>query len=121
TDLTQTLTVGRTRPCMIIGTIAYMSPEQASGKAVDTRSDIFSFGTLLYEALEGQRPFGGPTDLQVLQSIMHAEPPPLNADLPLALRAIIEKALEKDPAERYQTMRDMVVDLRRAARVKVAE
>lgn len=116
TDLTRTLTEGHTRPGVIIGTIPYMSPEQASGKPVDARSDIFSFGVLLYEMLGGRRPFTGKTDLQVLQAVLHAPAEPLGEDVPLTLRSAVAKALEKNPAERYQTMRDLVVDLRRAAR-----
>ena len=112
-DLSRTLTIGRTGPGVIIGTIPYMSPEQASGRQVDARSDIFSFGVLLYEMLGGRRPFTGNTDLQVLQAILHSPAEPLGEDVPLLLRSAVEKALEKDPAERYQSMRDLVVDLRR--------
>jgi serine/threonine protein kinase/Tol biopolymer transport system component len=121
TDLTRTLTEGRTRPGVIIGTIPYMSPEQAAGKPVDARSDIFSFGVLLYEMLGGRRPFTGNTDLQVLQAILHAPAEPLGEDVPPSLRSALEKALEKEPAERYQSMRDLVVDLRRAMRQTVVE
>ncbi len=120
-DLTRTLTEGRTRPGMIIGTIPYMSPEQASGKPVDARGDIFSFGVLLYEMLGGRRPFTGNTDLQVLQAIQHSPAAPLGDDVPRLLRSAVEKALEKDPDERYQSMRDLVVDLKRAARQTVSE
>ena len=101
---------------MVVGTIAYMSPEQAAGKTLDARSDIFSFGVVLYEMLAGRRPFEGATDLETLQTIIHGAPQPLPADVPAALRAIVDKALEKDPAERYQSMREMVVDLRRLIR-----
>ena len=90
---------------MIVGTIAYMSPEQASGKALDARSDIFSFGVVLYEMLAGRRPFAGATDLETLQTIIHGAPRPLPEGVPAALRTVVEKALEKDPAERYQSMR----------------
>jgi len=121
TDLTRTLMEGRTRPGVIIGTIPYMSPEQAAGRQVDVRSDIFSFGVLLYESLSGRRPFTGDTGLQVLQAILHSPAAPLGQDVPLPLRSIVEKALEKDPAERYQSMRDLVVDLRRATRQTIAE
>jgi serine/threonine protein kinase/Tol biopolymer transport system component len=115
-DVARTLTEGQTRPGMIVGTIAYMSPEQASGLTLDARSDIFSFGVVLYELLAGKRPFTGATDLELLKTIIHGEPHPLGADIPAPVRSLIEKALEKDPAERYQTMREMVVDLKRLGR-----
>jgi len=115
-DQTRTLTEGHTRPGVVVGTVAYMSPEQASGQKLDARSDIFSFGVVLYEMLAGRRPFGGVTELEVLKTIIHGVPEPLGAEVPQPARAVVEKALEKDPAERYQTMRDMVVDLRRLAR-----
>jgi len=101
---------------MIVGTIAYMSPEQAAGKPADARSDIFSFGVVLYEVLSGRQPFAGATDLDVLQRVQHHTPDPLDGEIPPALRMVVEKALEKDPAERYQSMRDLVVDLRRVSR-----
>jgi len=116
-----TRTIGETRPGMVVGSVAYMSPEQASGKPLDARSDIFSFGIVLYELLVGHRPFSGRSDLEVLQTIIHGSFPPLPEDLPLGLRALVEKALETDPAERYQTMRDLVVDLRRLIRQKTVE
>jgi serine/threonine protein kinase/Tol biopolymer transport system component len=100
----------------ILGTIAYMSPEQASGEALDSRSDIFSFAVVLYELLSGKRPFGGRTDLEVLKTIIHGDLPPLNEDTPATYRIMVEKALEKKPAERYQSMREIVVDLKRAQR-----
>jgi len=114
--VTRTLIANPTRPGVILGTIAYMSPEQASGRPTDARSDIFSFGVLLYELLAGRRPFQGATDLELLQTIIHSAAPPLTADVPLALRMVVEKALENAPAERYQTTRDLVVDLRRLTR-----
>jgi TolB-like protein/Tfp pilus assembly protein PilF len=83
---------------------------------VDARSDIFSFGVVLYEMLAGKRPFRGATDLEVLKTIAHGAPEPLGEELPIPLRMIVEKALEKDPADRYQSMRDMVVDLKRQTR-----
>jgi serine/threonine protein kinase/Tol biopolymer transport system component len=115
-DVPRTLTEGHTRPGVIIGTIAYMSPEQASGHGFDARSDIFSFGVVLYELLTGKRPFTGATDLELLKTIIHGEPQPLSEETPAPLRSLVEKALEKDPAERYQTMREMVVDLKRVER-----
>jgi eukaryotic-like serine/threonine-protein kinase len=105
-----------TRPGMIVGTVAYMSPEQATSKATDVRSDIFSFGVVLYELLTGKRPFTGATDVDVLHAIVRSTPEPLPEDIPAALKGIVEKALEKDPVERYQSMREMVVDLRRVLR-----
>jgi Tol biopolymer transport system component/tRNA A-37 threonylcarbamoyl transferase component Bud32 len=113
-DLAARLPEGRTRPGLILGTIAYMSPEQASGQPLDSRSDIFSFGVVLYEMLSGKRPFGGRTDLEVLKTIIDGELPPLSEEVPGAYRNVVEKALEKSPAERYQFMREMVVDLRRS-------
>ena len=105
-----------TRSGVVIGTVAYMSPEQASGKSLDTRSDTFSFGVALYGALAGYRPFEGATTLELMHAIIHLSPKPLPSSVPVALRMVVEKALEKDPADRYQSMRDMVVDLRRIAR-----
>jgi Tol biopolymer transport system component len=105
----------------VIGTIAYMSPEQASGKLLDARSDIFSFGVLLYELLAGRRPFAGATDLELVQIVIHGEPQPLAENIPPALRSVVEKALEKDPADRYQSMRDLVADLRNLPHHTVAD
>ena len=115
-DETRTLTQEPTRPGMIVGTIAYMSPEQASGRPADARSDIFSFGAVLYELLAGQKPFAGATELETLQKVIHEMPHPLGEEVPVTLRLLVEKALAKDPAERYQSMREMVVDLRRLVR-----
>ena len=102
-----------TRPGMVVGTVAYMSPEQASGKPLDARSDIFSFGVVLYELLANRRPFRGDTDFEVQQAIVVATPEPVGEAIPVSLRAIVEKTLEKDVAKRYQSMRDVVVDLKR--------
>jgi serine/threonine protein kinase/Tol biopolymer transport system component len=120
-DGTRTLTEGRTSPGMLVGTIPYMSPEQASGGAVDSRSDVFSFGVVLYETLCGERPFTGATDLEVLQNVIHATPRPLPQTVPAELRSIVEKALESDPADRYQSMRELAVDLRRIVRRKAVD
>jgi serine/threonine protein kinase/WD40 repeat protein len=119
-EVTRTIAAGITQPGFIVGTIAYMSPEQASGRTVDTRSDIFSFGAVLYEILTGRRPFEGATNLELLQVVIHRPAQPLaevRPDLPIALRMVVEKALEKDPAERYQSARDLVVDLKRVLRL----
>jgi serine/threonine protein kinase/Tol biopolymer transport system component len=116
TDVSRAVTVQGTRHGMIVGTIAYMSPEQAGAKPLDARSDVFSFGVVVFEMLAGRRPFAGASDLEVLQKILHGSPESLPDSIPLSLRAIVEKALEPDPADRYQSMREMVVDLRRVAR-----
>ncbi|HKH70414.1 MAG TPA: protein kinase, partial [Vicinamibacterales bacterium] len=115
-DGSRAITVQGTRHGVIVGTIAYMSPEQAGAKPLDARSDVFSFGIVIYELLAARRPFVGTSDLEVLQKILHGSPQPLPESIPSSLRAIVEKALEPDPADRYQSMREMVVDLRRVAR-----
>jgi eukaryotic-like serine/threonine-protein kinase len=115
-DATVAATAVATRRGVIVGTVAYMSPEQATGKVLDARSDVFSFGVVLYELLAGRRPFAGTTELEVLQTVIHGTAAPLDGAIPVPLRLIAEKALEKDPADRYQTMRELVIDLRRVAR-----
>jgi TolB-like protein len=106
----------RTRPGAVVGTAAYMSPEQAKGQPVDARSDVFSFGAVLYEALAGRGAFAGSSDVDVLHAVVHDRVKPLPDTVPLPLRLSVEKALEKDPASRFQSMRELVVDLRRMLR-----
>ena len=108
-----------TSPGSTLGTLAYMSPEQASGLPLDVRSDIFSFGVVLYEMIAGRRPFTGRNDLELLQTIIHGSPTPLSEDVPAMLRMIVEKTLENDPGERYQSMREVLVDLRRFTKAGV--
>jgi serine/threonine protein kinase/Tol biopolymer transport system component len=115
-DETKTLTVAHTSPGMIVGTIAYMSPEQASGTHLDARSDMFSFGVVLYEMLAGRRPFAGATNLELLQQVIHGKPAPLSEDLPEPLRALVTTSLEKNPLDRYPSMRELVAALRTAQR-----
>ena len=112
-DQSPTVTGVNTRVGVVVGTVRYMSPEQAAGRPVDRRSDVFSFGVMLYELVAGRRPFDGPTDLHVLELIRHAEPAALDRAVPAALRALIAKALVKDPGGRYQSMKDLAADLKR--------
>ena len=98
----------------VMGTVAYMSPEQAAGREMDARSDGFSFGVVLYEALGGCLPFAGNTQIELLHGILHEPARPLEVDVPIDLAMIAEKALEKEPADRYQSVREIAVDLRRA-------
>ncbi|HKZ22591.1 MAG TPA: tetratricopeptide repeat protein, partial [candidate division Zixibacteria bacterium] len=99
-----------------LGTAAYMSPEQASGEEVDQRSDIFSFGVVLYEMLTSQFPFGGEHQSAIIYSILNEEPQPLarfNNKVSPEIERIISKALAKDKEERYQHVDDLLADLRR--------
>jgi serine/threonine protein kinase len=98
----------------IVGTIAYMSPEQAEGKEIDARSDIFSFGALLYEMLTGQRAFSGDSKLAVLSAILSQDPKPMTqlvAEVPPDLERVVLRCLRKDPARRFQLMADLAVEL----------
>jgi serine/threonine protein kinase len=107
-----------TQPGCALGTIAYMSPEQAGGHEVDARSDLFSFGIVMFEMATGRRPFQGDTAADIVKAILTApspRPTSLNRDVPLALERIILKALEKDPARRYQSATDLLADLRAPA------
>ena len=99
----------------ILGTVAYMSPEQAQGKPVDARSDVFSLGILLFEMATGQKPFQGDTSMSVLSAIIKDTPPSvtdLRADLPRDVGRVLRRCLAKDPEERYQTAKDLRADLR---------
>ncbi len=103
-----------TRTGSTLGTVAYMSPEQAKGAKVDTRSDIFSLGAVLYEMLTGEVPFPGEHEAAVLYGIVNSEPEPLaeqGRDIPGSLQGIIDKALNKSPAQRYQSVLELRNDL----------
>src|ERR1051325_9474466 len=104
---------------MVMGTANYMSPEQARGLAVDARTDIFSFGVVLYEMLTGNMPFTGKTKSDVIAAILQNEPAPLTRyrpDAPEALEWIVTKALTKEIDERYQTAKEVLTDLKRLKR-----
>jgi eukaryotic-like serine/threonine-protein kinase len=105
-----------TLPGVILGTVSYMSPEQARGEKLDHRTDIFSLGVVLYEMATGERPFKGKSVIDTLHAIINHEPPPvvkLNSQTPPELADLLGKALAKEPAERYQHAGDFELDLRR--------
>src|SRR5262245_56684995 len=109
-----TMPITETNPGAVIGTTGYMSPEQAEGEDIDTRSDIFSLGVVLYEMVAGEQPFKGRTDSHTRVSILDHEPPPLlqhGANAPRQLERIVSKALAKDRNKRYQTVTDLKLDL----------
>jgi non-specific serine/threonine protein kinase len=99
-----------------LGTVSYMSPEQARGQLTDSRTDLFSLGTVLYEMASGQRPFGGETPAVVFDAILNREPLALDRSLPPELGRIVGKALEKDKSLRYQNAGDLKTDLMRLKR-----
>jgi serine/threonine protein kinase/WD40 repeat protein len=103
--------IARTESGVVLGTAQYMSPEQAAGKKVDARSDIFSFGVLVYEMVTGKRAFRGDSLMTTLAAVINQEPEPLPAKVPPDLARIILRCLRKDPARRYQTVADLKVAL----------
>lgn len=108
-------TMAQTSLGVIVGTVSYMSPEQALGRNVDTRSDLFSLGIVMYESLAGRLPFEGDTTTAFVDSLVHSDPPPLarlNYDVPPKLEDAVRKLLQKDPGARYQSARELLVDLR---------
>src|SRR3989442_6085267 len=105
----------KTNPGMVMGTVQYMSPEQARGVPVDARSDVWSLGVVLYEMAAGRVPYEGETATDVILSVVEREPPPLarySREVPLELERIVNKALRKNREERYQTVKDLLLDLK---------
>ncbi|MDQ3172481.1 MAG: serine/threonine protein kinase [Acidobacteriota bacterium] len=110
-----TMVRGHTKPGTVLGTVDYMSPEQARGKVLDQRTDVFSLGIVLYEMAAGRMPFAAATSVDTLVSILEKEPPPLDEyapEVPAEFQRIISKALRKDREERYQTIKDLLIDLK---------
>ena len=105
-----------TEPGLMPGTTAYMSPEQARCEQVDQRSDIFSFGIVLFETLSRANPFAHPSSAETASAILTKDPTVSDIAAPAELRRILRKCLEKDRERRYQTMRDVVIDLENLAR-----
>ena len=109
-----------TRQGSTMGTVAYMSPEQARGQEVDGRSDLYSLGTMLYEMVSGRLPFAGDYEQAVVYGILNENPEPLTAvrtGVPMGLEWIVNKLLSKEPRHRYQTAADLIADLEVFARV----
>jgi serine/threonine protein kinase/Tol biopolymer transport system component len=101
----------RTEPGMIVGTVNYMSPEQARGEIVDYRTDQFSFGVVLYEMATGRKPFARAGSVQTMAAIISEDPPPIDTRMPAPLRWVIDRCLAKDPAGRYESSRDLFREL----------
>ena len=117
-DTSRTIAKG-SEPGAVMGTVGYMSPEQAQGRPVDPRSDVFSFGCVLYELAAGRRAFQGDSSVDTMHRIIHAEPVPLRdirADVPAELSRIVRKTLAKEPEDRYQSMKEVAIDLRHLLR-----
>jgi eukaryotic-like serine/threonine-protein kinase len=106
--------VSQTEPGVVMGTVGYMSPEQVRGQTADHRSDLFSFGAILYEMLSGRRAFRGETSVETMSAILKEDPPELtetNRSVPPALERIVRHCLEKNPEERFQSARDVAFNL----------
>ena len=100
----------------VVGTVPYMSPEQVRAEELDERSDIFSYGVVLYELISGQRLFDAKSSAEIISAILTQDPPPLRGIAPTRFERLIRKCLEKEPAKRYQTMEELVVELEQVKR-----
>src|SRR5262245_57151241 len=112
-------TLARTQAGMIVGKLSYMSPEQARGLPADKRTDVFSFGVVLYETTTGRMPFDGASAIDTMHAIAYETPQPvtqLRAELPYSLQRVIDRCLKKKAEERYQDMREVVGDLKAVKR-----
>jgi serine/threonine protein kinase/Flp pilus assembly protein TadD len=112
-----------TRTAVVMGTVAFMSPEQALGKKIDYRTDIWSFGCLLYEMLAGHGPFQGGHEQAILQAIVHGDPQPITAlrhDIPVGLDKILERCLKKNPLDRYPDAGALIGDLKAVNLAEIA-
>lgn len=118
-ELSDLPTAVKTAPGLVMGTVQYMSPEQAVGQTVDARSDIWSFGVVLYEMATGRKPFMGATTGETVDKIRHSQPEAIarfNYEIAAELERIIRKCLEKDPENRYQSARELLIDLKNLRR-----
>ncbi len=118
-EFSQAQTWTKTKPGIIAGTISYMSPEQALGKKIDHRTDIFSMGIVFYEMVTGRKPFSGSNPTETIDKIVHSEPESIarfNYSVPQELERFIRKCIEKDPDRRYQSAADILIDLKNLKR-----
>jgi eukaryotic-like serine/threonine-protein kinase len=109
----------QTEPGILMGTVTYMSPEQARGKSLDARTDIFSFGVVIYELISGHAPFAGDTPSDVIAAILKTDPPPLaneNNEVPRELEHLVRKCLAKDREQRYSSAHELLIDLKNPKR-----
>jgi len=112
---TRTLSPELTQPGMIVGTLAYMSPEQIEGQNVDMRSDIFSFGAMLYEMASGKNPYLGKSTTKTMYNVLEVTPEPisqLRSELPEPFEEITLRCLSKNPSDRYNDVQDLLADLK---------
>ncbi len=113
-----TMAADSTGAGIVVGTAGYMSPEQVQGRKVDHRSDVFSFGCILYEAATRRRPFAAATGVETMHRILHEKPVPveeIDASVPAELRRVIRRCLAKSPDQRFQSMKDLAIELREIA------